>query len=74
MRLNDVDVREKCQIKIPKRLATFENSDSEDIKIICETTRENTKTKAKKSTNHSEQKLHNKCFDKKCSKLLDQKK
>jgi hypothetical protein len=68
MRLNDVEVREKCQIKISKRFATFENSDDcEDIKMACETIRENSKIKAKKSTNHSEQKQHNKCLDKMCS-------
>jgi bifunctional DNA-binding transcriptional regulator/antitoxin component of YhaV-PrlF toxin-antitoxin module len=75
MRPIDVEVREKCQIKISKRLATFENSDdSENIKMACETIRENSKIKEKNSTNYSEQKQHNKCFDKKCSKLLDQRK
>jgi hypothetical protein len=75
MRLNDVEVREKCQIKISKRLATFENSDdSEDIKMARETMRENSKTKGKNSTSHFEQKQHNKCFDKKCSKSLDKRK
>jgi hypothetical protein len=75
MMLNDVEVREKCQIKISKRLATFEISDdSENIKMACETIRQSTKINEKISINHSEQKQHNKCFDKKCSKLLDQRK
>lgn len=75
MRQNDVEVREKCQIKISKRFATFENSDdSEDIKMACETIRENSKIKAKISTSHFEQKQHNKCFDKKYSKSLDKRK
>jgi len=61
------------RLKSPKFFANFENSDdSEDIKMACETIRENSNIKAKSSTNHSEQKQHNKCFDKKCLKLLDQ--
>ena len=70
-----MEVREKCQTKISKRLATFENSDdSEDIKMACETIRESSKINEKNNTNHSEQKQHNKRFDKNCSKLLDQRK
>lgn len=70
-----MEVREKCQIKISNRLATFENSDdSKDIKMACETIRESSKINAKISINYSEQKQHNKCFDKTCSKLLDQRK
>ena len=62
MRFNDVEFREKCQIKISKRLPTFENSDdSEDIKMACEIIRENSKIKAKNSTYYSEQKQHNEC-------------
>jgi hypothetical protein len=63
------------RLKSPKIFANFENSDdSENIKMACETIRDNSNIKAESSTNHSEQKQHNKCFDKKCSILLDQRK
>jgi hypothetical protein len=66
---------EKSVKLISQRLATFENSDdSKDIKMACETIRENSKIKPKYSISHSEQKQHNKCFHKKCSKLFDQRK
>jgi len=42
--------------------------------MACETIRGSSKVNAKISINHSEQKQHNKCFDKMCSKLLDQRK
>jgi hypothetical protein len=47
-KLNELEVRKQCQIKISNRFAALENlSDSENINRACENIKENTKPQLK---------------------------
>jgi hypothetical protein len=49
-KLNELEVRKQCQIKISNRFTALDNlSDGEDINRDWEITKENTKTSAKES-------------------------
>jgi len=71
-KLNELDVRQHCQIKISNRLATLENlNDSEDINRDWENIIDNIKTSAKESRCLYKLKQHKQRFDNDCSGFLN---
>jgi hypothetical protein len=72
-KLNDIEVKEKYQVKISNRLAALENFDeSSDINRGWESIRENIKTSAIENLGYHRLKHKKPCFQDKCSKLIDQ--
>jgi hypothetical protein len=74
-KLNELEVRKQCQIKISNRFAALVNlSDDEEIRKAWENIKENNQTSAKDSLGLHELKQHKPRFDKECLGYLDQSK
>jgi hypothetical protein len=74
-KLNEVEGKEKYRVEVSNRFAALEDLDAKvEINTIWETIRKNIKISTKESVGYYELKQHKPCFDKGCSKLLDQKK
>ena len=71
-KLKELEVKEKCQIKITNRFAALENLNvDEDVNRVWENIRENLKTTAKEILGLHEWKQHKPWFDKECVDFLD---
>jgi hypothetical protein len=74
-KLDDVEVKEKCQVEISNRFAALESLDkSFDINNARESITENIKTSAKGNPGYQKLKHCKPWFDNECSKLIDQRK
>jgi hypothetical protein len=72
-KLDDVEVKEKCQVEISNRFAALESLDeSFDINNAWESIRENIKISAKENLGYQKLKHNKPWFDDECSKLIDQ--
>jgi hypothetical protein len=70
MEINDVEVKEKYQVKMSNRFVALENfGDDVDIKRVWKNIRENARTSASDSLADNELKLHNPWFHEECPKL-----
>jgi hypothetical protein len=79
-KLNDAEVKDQCQVRMPNRFAPFENLDDDDddddgvnINRAWKSIRD-CKSLNHKSLGYYVLKQHKTCFDEECSKLLDQRK
>jgi hypothetical protein len=74
-KLDDVEVKEKYQVKISNTFAALESLDeSFDINNAWESIRENVKTSAKDNLRYQKLKYNKLWFYDECSKLIDQRK